>query len=784
MRIGVWVARIAFAIIAGEASGFAQPTGSGAHLQPTIAERYELADKALGIGNERLSLNADLQPVFTADGHALIYRPGILGKRDVSLLDLRTGSSRILTHEATLATLLSHATGKEVAPWAVQLESPDYAAGTFQFGFMGKRWTLDDAGTLKEAPAGPPQGDGARSPDGRFEIFARNYNLVARDTRSGREVALTSDGDRERPYGRTLPLLSEILTQGTEEPKMPVSVRWSPDGRSIATFRLDTRGVAPLTMTQENPGGLLPRSFRYIYLLAGAAAVPQVTLYTVDVERALKRRRARLVPLAVPAESLLYPTEPYYGWDGNLVRSQWTERGYGKLEVFHADPETGAATVVAREAIKPLVTVTATQIWPAPDLGGELVVSERSGWAQLYLVRPDDPDGGLPLTRGPGEVTGVARADTPRTLLLTGNGRERDRNPYYRALYRVALDGSQPRLLTPEPLDHDTQISPDGRWFVDTMSSPTTPTVTLLRSAIDGRIVATLGQADPAALSATGFTVAEPFRGVAADGKTPLYGIIWRPANFDPARRYPIIDFAYTGPTTHIVPQSWQATVRSAPASVAQLGAIVVSIDARGTSGRGQAFRLPAYQNLGEVGLDDHIAMIRQMAARYPYIDLDRVGVFGMSAGGYDAARFILRRPEFFKVAVAGAGNHELRLDKAWWPEVSMGLASPELWERNSNMSVAGNLVGKLLLVHGDVDDNVPVVESFRLASELIARRRDVDVVILPNTSHNVFQPYFWRKLREYFVRNLLGETPPPLPLPNPRPPENGKSRPAAVQPH
>lgn len=765
MRSGVHAAALAVAVLGSGSGGYARPAVTAANSQPTIAERYVLADKALGIGNEQLSIDADLQPVFTTDGQGLIYRPGYLGKRDICFLDLRTGASRLVLKETVLATMLSRAMGKKIDAWSIQFESPSYVDDTFRFIFLGKHWSLDKAGTLEEGPAEPPEGDGVRSPDGRFEIVARSYNLIARDRRSGREVALTSDGDREQPYGQMLPLLSDMLKQGTEEPKMPVSVRWSDDGRSIATFRLDTRGVAPLTMTQENPGGLLPRSFRYIYPLAGAATLPQVRLYAVNVERALSKGRGKLVPIAIPAEALLYPTEPNYGWNGKFIRSQRVERGYSKLEIFRADPETGAANVVAREAVKPVVTVTATQTWPAPDLGGELVISERSGWAQLYLVRPEDPDGGLPLTLGNWEVTGLVRVpDAPRTLLLTGNGRERDRNPYFRALYRVTLDGSQPVLLTPEPLDHDTQISPDGRWFVDTMSSPTTPMVTLLRSATDGRIVATLGKADPAGMSANGFTMAEPFRGLAADGKTPLYGMIWRPANFDPTRRYPVIDFAYTGPTNHIVPEGWLATVRSAPASVAQLGAIVVSIDARGTSGRGQAFRLPAFQNLGEVGLDDHIAMIRQMAARYPYIDLDRVGVFGISAGGYDAARFILRRPEFFKVAVAGAGNHDLRLDKAWWPETSMGLASPEMWERNSNFSVAGNLVGKLLLIHGDVDDNVPVTESFRLANELISKGRDVDFVILPNTSHNVSQPYFWLKLREYFVRHLLGETPPASP--------------------
>ncbi len=747
----------------------AQSTSVAPKAMPSVAERYALADKFLAPAFDTLIADAMPRPQFTFDSKGVLYRAGTVGARIFTYYDLASGTSRRIIDEGALAAQLARATGKEVDPKQMVLDGLDYSGGTLAFDFVGRRWTLGGDGQVVAAPVGPPQGTGAISPDGRFEVLARHDNLVARDRKSGREVALTSDGTPEQSYGLTIPQLSDILEQGTEDPKRPVQVRWSPDSRYVVTWRLDTRGVVPLTITQENPpGSFYPRSFRYIYPLAGAEKVPLSTLYTVNVEDALKRRRARPVPIQVPPEARLYPDEIDSYWLGGRLRFQRTERGYSKIESFSADPDTGVATLLAREAVKPLVTVTATAFRGAPDLGGELIVSERSGWAQLYLVQPDDPDGGHALTRGDWEVTGIVDyRPQEKTLLLTGIGREPDRNPYYRQLYRVVLDGSQPVLLTPEPLDHVTSISFDGRYVLDSMSSPTDPTVTVIRSAVDGHILTTLAKADARPLFASGFVPPEPFTGVAADGHTRLYGMIWRPANFDPNRRYPVIDYVYTGPTTHVVPQDWTSAVRLNTNSVAQLGAIVVAIDGRGTSQRGQAFRLPAYQNLGEVGIDDHVAMMRQMAARYPYMDLDRVGVYGFSAGGYDAARFILRRPAFFKVSVAGAGNHDLRLDKAWWPEVSMGLASPDIWERNSNMAVAGNLVGKLLLVHGDIDDNVPVTESFRLANTLIAKGRDVDVVILPNTRHFVYQPFFWRKLRDYFVRNLMDENPPPLPLPS-----------------
>jgi len=726
---------------------------------PPITERYRRADLFMRGGIGEFVTDDNLQPIFVANGNGVIYRHGKFGQRVVTYLNLADRSQKAVAQEAELARRVSAALAIPPAS-PPRIEVIDFEPRTSALTFMaaGKRWTLT-GGELAEAPV--PAFDPAASPDGRFTLVARDFNLFAVEKKTGHEIALTTDGTREQPYARDIPQLADILRAGVEEPAMPVSAQWSPDSRRIVTWRLDTRGVKRLSITQQNPGGLYPRSFSYVYPLAGAEALPQAQRLVIDVDQAFRDGTAKIVPLAIPSESLLYPAAPDMGWDGDHVRAQWTERGYGQLVVYSADPVSGAARIIARETVRPLVTVTSSSIQPSPELGGQLTISERTGWAQLYLVKPDAPDGGRALTTGQWEVLSVDHVDKKDGLLVTGVGREKDRNPYYKGLYQVGLNGAAPKLLTPEPLEHDTTVSPDGKWFIDEMSSPTQPTRTVLRDARDGHVVAELGRADPSALWATGFLPPEPFKGVAADGVTPLYGMIFRPIGYDPKRLYPVIDNVYTGPTTTQVPTAWRDSVSASGNSVAQIGAVVVMIDGRGTSRRGQAFRLPAYQNLGEVGLDDHIAMIRQMAARDLGLDVTRVGVFGGSAGGYDAARFILRRPEFFKVAVASSGNHDLRLDKAWWPEVSMGIADEATWDRNSNMSVAANLKGKLLLVHGDIDDNVPVTESLRLANAIIQAGKDVDVVILPNTTHAVYQPYFWRKFRDYFTRNLLDEAPP-----------------------
>ncbi|MPT48654.1 MAG: S9 family peptidase [Sphingobium sp.] len=757
---------------------FAAPAGQSVETASSaeMALRYAQADRFAGRSLAEMVDNTTIAPKFVGQGEkaGLLYQTGNWKRASYVFLDLATMQKREI---ATSASLMA-ATGRpnETEP-DISNVYYDPTSSTIYFQAAGKSWTMAAGEAAKAIPSTAPASMDLPSPDGKTRIVARNFNLYAVDVASGREVALTTDGTREQPYGRPIPHLPDMLRANSEEPDMPVSAIWSPDSRYLLTWRLDVRGVRKLSMTQQNPPGeFYPRSFSYIYPLAGARVLPQSQRLTIDVAAAMKSGQAKIIPLAIPSESILYPSPPDMGWQDGKVRAQWTERGYKQIAVYHADPATGKSTIVAHESVKPLVTVTSSMIMPAPKLGGELSISERTGWAQLYLVHPNDPDGGTPLTKGEWEVLSVDHiADDRKSLLVTGVGREAKRNPYWRSLYRVATNGSSITELTPEPLDHDVSISDDGRWIVDEMSSPTSPTRSVLRDGATGKIIMELAKADMSRLMAAGYTPPEPFKGVAADGKTPIYGMLYRPANFDPKKNYPIIDNVYTGPTTTDVPATWNETIRVSGNSVAQLGAIVVMIDGTGTSRRGQKFRLPAYENLGEVGLDDHISLIRQMAQKYPYMDTQRVGVFGGSAGGYDTARFLLRRPDFFNVGVSSAGNHELRLDKTWWPEVSMGDADDAIWEANSNISVAGNLQGKLLLVHGDIDDNVPITASYRLAKALIDAGRDVDMIVMPNTGHGIYQPFYVRKMRDYFTRHLLGETPPPLP------PVKGKAQ-AATQ--
>jgi dipeptidyl aminopeptidase/acylaminoacyl peptidase len=325
----------------------------------------------------------------------------------------------------------------------------------------------------------------------------------------------------------------------------------------------------------------------------------------------------------------------------------------------------------------------------------------------------------------------------------------------------VNFDGTGLKLMTPEHANHTASFSPDGTYFVDTYSRVDLPGEAVLRRASDDSTEQTLEKTDPSELLQTGWKFPEPFHGKATDGTTDIYGLIWRPSNFDPSKKYPVIEQIYTGPQSFFVPKSF-AAYRSPLQSVAELGFIVVMVDGRGTTGRSRAFHEYSYRNLGGA-FDDHVALIKQMAAKFPEIDLTRVGIYGTSAGGYGAAHAMLVHPEFYKVCVSISGDHDARLDKAWWNELYQGYPMGEDYVAQSNVTMAGKLEGRLLLVHGDVDENVNPVETMRFADALMKANKNFDMLLVPNMYHGEGRnTYVMRRRWDYFVEHLLGVTPPP----------------------
>ncbi len=713
------------------------------------------AEKFLSQNLRKLVLNDNLNATFAENGNLVLFRKGPEGGGSIYIYDPAINSNPVeLVTEQEIANKIEEKIG--IKSIELRLVPIDYFADEklLQVSAHGRKWKYNL--TNKSIEQLPIETNSGISPDGKFKVFARNYNLWLVDLRTDKEIPITNNGNFDNRYGQNYPLLGDIVAKNTDEPTEPANISWSEDSKSFITYRLERNDSNIWEAVQQNPiGSQFPRSFKFVYPTAGAKKVPLVKPLLVEIVNG----KPVINELAVPSTELLWPGDPPLYWSkSGKIFYEWSKRGYSELALYEIDKTTKNIALLAKETAYPIITVTSSSIRGSDELGGALIISEKTDWAQLYLTKfGENPDSRKALTNGQWEVAEIQQIDQNKNIFISGIGREKGVNPYYRALYKVNLNGKMD-ILTPEPLDHETIISSNGKYIIDKMSAANVPTKTLVRNGQNGSIIFELGEADASQLYKEGFTAPEIFETLADDGKTKLYATIFRPANFNPNFKYPIIENVYTGPTTHIFGETFSDNIFTSTNYIAQLGAIVVTIDGRGTSQRGKEFRSSAYQNLGEVGVDDHIHVIKEIAKKYKYIDLNRVGVYGGSAGGYDTARFLLRRPDFYKVGVASSGNHDLRLDKAWWPEVSMGIAEDAVWEKNSNISVAKNLKGKLMLVHGDIDDNVPVTATLRLSKALIDAGKPHEVVILPNTNHAVYQPYFWQKLSGFFLDNLINE--------------------------
>ena len=463
-------------------------------------------------------------------------------------------------------------------------------------------------------------------------------------------------------------------------------------------------------------------------------------------------------------EVLCWDVHPVYYWYENSNAMYFTQqtRGYKYGKLIEADAETGKSRVVISEYDDMFFDRSVIEAHPVHN--GEEIIwhSERDGWHHLYLY--DGKTGKLKnqITAGEWLVRSVVRVDEKkRQIFFMGAGREAGSDPYYTYLYKINFDGSGLQLLTPETATHDVTLSPDGRCFIDTYSRVDLAPVTILRRASDGNNILDLEKADIDDLIDYGYKYPEAFKVKARDGKTDVYGVLYRPINFDPSKKYPIVEYTYSGPHSFYSPKSFWA-YRSRLHSVAQLGFIVVQMDGMGTGKRSRAFHEVSYRNLQDGGLEDHITGIRQLAEKYPYMDVNRVGIFGYSAGGYDAVNALLRYPDFYKVGMSASGNHDHRMDKADWNEMWMDFPVGQHYIDNSNITRAHMLKGKLLLALGDIDNNVPPFGAFRLVDALVKANKDFDLLILPNRYHDLgYSPYFVRRMWDYFVKHLHNVEPP-----------------------
>ncbi|PYT43045.1 MAG: hypothetical protein DMG47_14475 [Acidobacteria bacterium] len=723
-------------------------------------EDYQRAQQFLP-GNLRHRVYiAEVIPHWIAEKSRFWYRKAGTKGTDFILVDRERNTSAPAFDHARLAVSLSKATKRDYQPTELPFDTFDYAkdAKSVSFQVEGTPWTCQLENY--ECKRGPEPLAGQyeeASPNKEWVAYVKEHDLYLRYAATGEIVRLTRDGEESWDYATPIPSLRPMVAQGTQDVKQRPAVFWSPDSSKLVTYRMDTRNAGRFTNLQfVPPGQLRPKAFSVVYPLPGEV-LPKADPVIFDVQK------GRRIDVKTPSLEVQFQGGPGFEWfpDNKTIYYEAEERGEKAIELRTVDSETGEQKVVVREKSDHYVDPGET-FFRFLHVSEEILwSSERDGWNHLYLY--DQKTGALKnqVTRGPWVVRSIVAVDEKsRRVYFLANGREKGEDPYQTHLYSIGLDGNNVTALTPSNANHTVSLSPDHFCFVDNSSRPDLPGEVILRSVKDGSQIRVLEQTDASELLKENWKFPEAFQGKAKDGATDLYGLIWRPSNFDATKKYPIIEMVYTGPQAFFVPKTFGAALRGLQ-SVAELGFIVVMVDGRGTTGRSRAFHEFSYRNLGGA-FEDHVAMIQQMAARYSYMDATRVGIFGTSAGAYGAAHAMLAFPDFYKVGIAISGDHDARLDKAWWNELYQGFPVGPDYAEQSNVTMADRLQGHLLIEHGDVDDNVHVVETMRFADALMKANKDFDMLIVPNMYHGEGgNLYLVRRRWDYFVRNLLGVTPP-----------------------
>ena len=583
------------------------------------------------------------------------------------------------------------------------------------------------------------QRSGANSPDGKWRAFTKENNVWLRNTGSGTETALSSDGREGDAYSDRF--------------------FWSPDSTKVVAVRVEPGQQRKVTLVESSPKDQLqPKVSTYDYLKPGDKLPhPRPQLFDVATRT------------QIPVSDELFP-DPFtesgrmeIRWEGDSSRFtfSYNQRGHQVFRVIGVEAVSGKAQSIVNEECATFFDYSGKQFLHWLDDSSELIwMSERDGWNHLYLYDAATGKVKNQITKGDWVVRGVDRVDEKaRQIHFRAGGIRPGQDPYLVHCCRVNFDSTGLVVLTEGEGTHAIGYSPDKRFIMDTYSRVDLPPVTELRGAADGKLVCELERADWSALLTTGWRAPERFVATGRDGKTDIHGIIIRPTNFSPGRKYPVIENIYAGPQSAFVPKQF-STVGTMH-ELAELGFIVVQMDGMGTSHRSKAFHDVCWKNLGDAGFPDRIAWLKAAAAKHPEMDLTRVGIYGGSAGGQNSTRAMLAHGDFYKVCVSDCGCHDNRMDKIWWNEQWMGWPIGPHYADQSNVTQAKNLQGKLLLIVGELDRNVDPSSTMQVANALVKADKDFDLLIIPGAGHGSAEtPYGKRRRADYFVRHLLGVEP------------------------
>ncbi len=704
---------------------------------------------------------------------------------EYTLADAHLRNKRPAFDHSALAASLAEATGQEIDAVALPITGVDIDTAAVTFTAFGRFWKYAE-GELHELEANPNDPALLVSPDGSRAVYSKDHNLWLKKLASGEEKALTTDGERYYAYAAN--------PDATGRPAIKPEAVWSPDSRYLFTAQTDDRQVKSLPVIDFAPadGSIRPRVIDYRQALPGDEHVTRFRMTVIDTET------GKQTPIHYPDLAAVRMNDTPFGgnrawWSADSRAVYFVDilRGEREARVVTAARDTGQTRVVFRENTETYLELGSnvympTFIVPLPESGEFVWYSEKSGWGHLYLHDAGTGEEKRALTGGDWLVRDVLGVDRHgRELFLAIGGRRPDANPYFREVARVNLDTAELTLLSSgdddrlvlSPGDFSLLIltvfgqdpgavsglSPGAAYYVETRQRPDRPNVSALMSA-DGEERMLLEEGTPNALP-DGQRWPEPFSVTGADGETQILGLMLKPQEFDEQKSWPVIDYIYGGPQVSNVPKAGFGTAASlsldSAASLAELGFVVVILDGRGTTERSRAFHEASYGRLQTASnLEDHIAGIRQLAERFGYLDLKRVGITGVSGGGYMAARGMLKYPDFFKVGVSIAGNHDQRLFWHSWGERYQGLPAGDNYLEQANLTHAENLQGKLLFIHGMLDYGVHPGGLFQLTQALMDANKTFDLVLMPQAGH-ALPGYGMVRMWDYFVRHLAGMEPP-----------------------
>lgn len=718
------------------------------------AEDYQRAVSFMSNNlNNKKVFNLNIQANWFPDSSGLWYTTQTPEGKKYKKISLPSQAISELFDHDRVAKLLSDSLKSNIKANALPINKIKHqGANEFIITAKNKTYILN---TMTYKLALPPTSkvndpQKSTSPNNKWEAYSKNNNLYIRSKTTKTIKQLSKSGKKGYEYASWYGWDDIMYGENGERPEH-FNVDWSNDSEWIYTNICDTRTA--------NKMYLLDWSIDTLYrpkLLSYYRGSPGDTGMVYMIPVFFNVKTGKEIKVNLPRSTHINSISMQWSDEANKVFLKSTSRGFQNIAIQTFNLKTEKLETLYSESSPTNIDNFSFDL--VEKSGIMFFLSEKSGWKQLYSLDLKTKIEKA-ITNGNFFVNNIERIDeVNRKIYFIASGKEHGRNPYYQHFYSISFDGSDLKLLTSEDRNHQISLSPDGNFFVDNFSTVNIPTKTALRSCSTGEILKPMADADVSALK--NWTAPEIFTALARDGKTTIYGAIWKPTNFDPAKQYPIIEMSYTGPHTQVFPKDFGSAFNLQ--SYAELGFIGIVVDGLGSSGRSKEFHNYSYKNLGG-NLEDHVSAIKQLGSKYKWIDTTRVGIFGHSAGGYDAGHAVLAYPDFYKVAVASSGDHDHRMEKAWWPEMYMGWPVDSAYHNQSNITMAGNLKGKLLLVHGGIDENVNPSATFKLAEELVKADKQFDLMIFPSQRHGYRdqqQKYFTKLRWNYFVEHLRGVKP------------------------